>query len=146
MQISVSLRRQHANSRAIVIVASLSSLGTLLLPWTREGSTERNAYSLGRALNETGLMTNLTERWLYDAVIVIPALVGVVCATTLLRRDGLAAISATVIGAIELLASVVVILKAGRSVEIGPWLSVFVGGITTISWPLWRMTRERNRV
>jgi hypothetical protein len=146
MQISVRLRKQQTTSRAIVIVASLSSLGALLLPWTREGSTERNAYSLGRALNETGLMTNMAERWLYDAVIAIPVTVGVVCAATLLRRDGFAAISATVVGAIELLASVAVIAKVRESVEIGPWLSVFVGGIATSSWPLWRMTREHNRV
>jgi hypothetical protein len=145
MQIPVSFSKEQTTSRAIV-VASLASLGTLLLPWTREGSTERNAYSLGRALNETGLITHMTERWLYDAVIVIPVIVGVVCAATLLRRDGLAAISASVIGAIELLASVAVILTAGRSVEIGPWLSVFVGGITMTSWALWRTTRERNRV
>ena len=53
---------------------------------------------------------------------------------------------AAVIGAIELFASVTVIVKVGKSVEIGPWLSVVVGGITTASWSLWRMTREQSRV
>jgi hypothetical protein len=146
MQISVSLRTRQTTSRAVVIVASLCSLGVLLLPWTQEGSRERNAYSLGRALNETGLITTMVERSLYDGVIVIPVIVGVVCAATQFRRDGLAAISATAIGAIEIVASLAVITKVSGHTEIGPWLAVVVGGITTASWPLWLITRERNRV
>jgi len=145
MQMTVSLRKRQTTSRAVV-VASFCSLGVLLLPWMHEGSTERNAYSLGRALNETGLITTMVERSLYDGVIVIPAIVGVVCAATLLRRDGLAAILATAIGAIEILASLAVITRVSGSIEIGPWLAVVVGGITTASWPLWLITRERNRV
>jgi hypothetical protein len=146
MQISMSFPNRRTSSRAIVIVASLCSLGVLLLPWTRSGSTERNAYSLGRALNDTGLITTMAERSLYDAVIAVPVIVGVVCAATLLGRDGIAAIFATFIGAIELLASVAVIVKVSESIEIGPWLSIAVGGITAASWPLWRITRGRDRV
>lgn len=146
MRIAVRLRGQQTTSRAIIVAASLCSLATLLVPWAREGATERDAFSLGRALNETGLITNMAERSLYDAVIVIPVIVGVVCAASLFRRDALAAGLATVIGAIELLASSAVIVRVGESVEIGPWLSVVVGGITAASWPLWRITREREHV
>lgn len=132
--------------RVLVIVAPLCSLGSLLLPWTRDGSTERNAYSLGRMLNEAGLITNLGERWLYDAVTVIPVIVGIVFAAMLLRRDGLAALLASISGVIELLASIAVIVKISEGVELGPWLAIALGAFTSASWPLWRTTKERYRV
>jgi hypothetical protein len=139
-------RPSRTISRAFVVSVSLGSFGALLLPWVREGSTERNAFALGKALNETGLITTSFERGLYDALIVVPVLVGIVGAATLLRRDGMAALLASTVGGIELFASVAVIAKVHKSVEVGPWLSIVVGGITAASWPLWQMTRERVRV
>jgi hypothetical protein len=137
---------KQQTTRAVIVVASMCALGTLLLPWTKEGTSDRNAFSLGRVLNQTGLITTALERCLYDAVVVVPVILGAICAAALLRRDLLAAILATVLGAIELLAAIAVIARVSEGIEVGPWLSIVAGGITAASWPLWQMTRERARV
>ena len=80
MQIAMTLSRRNTASSAVVLAASVFSLATLLLPWPRAGATERNAFILGQALDESGLITHTAERCLDDALVVIEVIVGVVCA------------------------------------------------------------------
>jgi hypothetical protein len=130
----------------VVVCFAVVSLATLVVPWSRNGSTVRSGYALAHALETTGLVTGPFERALYDALVLLPVFVGLICAVTVLGRSRLAALLAMLEGVTVLSAAAVVFIEFHGIREIGPWLGVVVGGATATGSAIVLVERGQQRV
>ena len=128
----------------VVAALAVFALMTLFMPWARSGSMQRSGYTLAHAVAAAGTESGAWERGLLDAVFVLPAVVGLICATSLVGRVRVAALLAALEGAVVVAASVAALTQLHASVEIGPRVGIVLGGLAVIG-SLLQITRRRGR-
>lgn len=118
-----------ANGEVVGVLAALS-LTTLYLPWTHNGSTVRSAFALASAVRAAEPVTPSVDRLLLGAMYLLPIVVVVGCAATLVGRRVVAGCLIAMEGLIVAVASVTVLEGFGPTAAIGSWLGFGIG-ITT---------------
>ena len=116
-------------------------LACLVTPWTHDGSTDRNAYALVRALDQSGIVSSAWLSLMLAGLAVVPMATIAAGAAFATRLGRLAEISLAFGASVVLSASIAAIVEVGPSTAIGPRLgigfaiaAIALSGYSSINW------------
>jgi hypothetical protein len=121
--------RSVLGRRGFVAAPAVVALVALLLPWYTSGTTVRSAFSLARALNDSGAVEARWAQLALESCDAFPVLIAVCLAAFLLRFARTAVLFAVLSGVATAAASLAAITELGTGIGIGPWVGLIASPI-----------------
>ena len=121
-----------AQSRAtfLAVAACLAVLCATVLPWIRSGATRRSAFALARGADALGFIDSPGRRALLVVWYLLPFLTAATWTAAALRRAGVVALLAALVGGMSTAAGIVVMVWVRA--EPGPVLAVVAGAAAVV--------------